>query len=276
MILVPYLSEEQLRNLEQAKVSGLDLNGNGVVIIPNQLLIFRTGQANRHPDSFPIRNIYRGRASLVARAFLLRRRYPSVSDVLREIESRGGSLAISTVSKVLKRLEEDLIVAREGGELRLLQADKLLDLLAEEYERPRIESSRIARALFSLQKIGPLLSKAASKTATEVTLTGEVSATRYTAMAREDVLRAYCSDLDAVLRELERDKALALDATAFANVTLLGTDDTVVHFDRRTTKGVPFASPLQTYLELMAGDKRDREAAGQLRASILQQLSKSH
>jgi hypothetical protein len=47
------------------------------------------------------------------------------------------------------------------------------------------------------------------------------------------------------------------------------TDEDIVYFDVRRKRGIPWASPVQTYLELMSGDKRDRETAAQLARELL-------
>ena len=43
MIIVPFLNEEQLAELDRQGVSGLDLCGNGIVVIPGKLAVYRTG-----------------------------------------------------------------------------------------------------------------------------------------------------------------------------------------------------------------------------------------
>jgi hypothetical protein len=52
-------------------------------------------------------------------------------------------------------------------------------------------------------------------------------------------------------------------------VVLEETRDDTVYFDVRRENGAIRASPIQTYLELMAGDKRDRETAVQVADEIL-------
>ena len=42
-----------------------------------------------------------------------------------------------------------------------------------------------------------------------------------------------------------------------------------MYFDARRESGLVWASPVQTYLELNAGDKRDQETALQVRELIL-------
>jgi hypothetical protein len=129
-------------------VSGVDLSGNGILVILKRLLVHRSGEPNRFPERLPLKNVYRGKMSLAARVLLgisPRGRYASVNKIRDEIRARGGVLAISTVSKVLRRLEEDLIVSREGGAIRLVQAEKLLEALVREYRPPAVTRTLTGR-----------------------------------------------------------------------------------------------------------------------------------
>ena len=58
-------------------------------------------------------------------------------------------------------------------------------------------------------------------------------------------------------------------ADRFANVELVETNDQRVYFDRREIEGFYWVSPLQAYLELASGGKREQEIAATLRAAIL-------
>ena len=60
MIVVPYLSPERLDELEAEQVSGVDLCGNGIVIVPSRLYIRRSGQPNLYRQHRPLRNPYTG------------------------------------------------------------------------------------------------------------------------------------------------------------------------------------------------------------------------
>src|ERR1700730_5522155 len=135
LVIVPYLGPKSLERLMAAGVSGLDLCGNGVINVPGEWFVFRTGEKNKFPSSQPIKNIYRGTSSIVGRVFLLRSTYSSVTEVLDEIKNRKGEVKLSTVSKVLNTLQEDLIITRNDS-IRLLQPERLLDQLQETYRRP--------------------------------------------------------------------------------------------------------------------------------------------
>jgi len=49
MIVTPYLSPERLNELEERGISGVDLSGNGIVVIPGEMFVRRTGEPNRFP-----------------------------------------------------------------------------------------------------------------------------------------------------------------------------------------------------------------------------------
>ena len=267
MVIAPYLSEARLERLEEAQVSGLDLCGNGVLFVPGKMLVSRTGQPNQFPQSAKIRNVYRGKNSIVARAFLLQPRFAQVKDIVAFVAERRGCVAFSTVSKVLKRLEDDLIVGREKGLIRLLQADTLMENLAANYEPPTIlERFRGKSSLPKEELIRRLFEGAKAKDA-KLALTGAASAERRAAMAAEPLVSCYCAAiLGRLLSEANID---AKETDRFANIELLRTEDDRVYFDTRDDDGLPLASPIQTWLELVGGDKRQKDAAGQVRRGIL-------
>ena len=116
LVVAPFLNEERLTELKQKNINGIDLCGNGVIIVPGKFAVYRTGAPNRFRSSAPIKNIYQKNSSIVGRVFLARPRYPAVTEIQSEIRRRSFSirppLSLATVSKVLKGLEEDLIVSR--------------------------------------------------------------------------------------------------------------------------------------------------------------------
>src|SRR6202140_4547142 len=93
LVIVPYLGPKSLERLIAAGVSGLDLCGNGVINVPGEWFVFRTGEKNRFPTSLPIKNVYRGTSSIVARVFLSRPNYKSVNEVRAEILKRKGEVS---------------------------------------------------------------------------------------------------------------------------------------------------------------------------------------
>jgi hypothetical protein len=275
MIIVPYLNEERLRELERESVSGVDLCGNGLVIVPDKLFIFRTGNPNQFPSSAPIKNIYRRNTSMVGRVFLVRPRFNQVSEILDEVNQRNlfagwalQPMSLSTISKALKGLEQDLIVAREGAAARLLQAEKLLDKLVENYTAPKVEEVinwKLPTSLGEEERKEVLVGAFSSKI--PAVLTGAASVSRYAVMQAGETLSIYCPDPKGWLSKLP-----GIPADRFPTLSIIQTEDASVYFDARQDEGLVWASPLQTYLELMAGDKRDQETALQVKDLISRQL----
>ena len=145
MVLFPHISESTAETLQAEGVSGLDFSGNVAVTVPGEWLVVRTGRPNRYPSSQPLKHVYEGKSALVGRALLGRPEYDMVKDVRAEVERRGGSVSMGTVSKVLSVLEEDLVVTKAEG-VRLVQPAALLDRLADHYGGPGATRRRSGKA----------------------------------------------------------------------------------------------------------------------------------
>lgn len=274
LLVLPFLREQHLKELEREGISGLDLCGNGVVIAPGAFAVFRSGGENRFSYPAPIKNIYQKNSSMVGRVFLARPSYDAVQEIHVEINQRNllvnrwhpGPMSLSTVSKALKTLVEDLIVERDDA-IRLLQPDKLLQKLSENYTPPKIKE----RVRLKLpEESGPIqawLQERAQELDLPMMVTGISSVTQYAVMQRGDILAVYCPRLEALL---ERPPPSQSDR--FPNLELVETEDETVYFDAQQKGGLWWASPVQVYLELMAGDKRDQETAEQVKSFLLTNL----
>ena len=194
MLVVPFLSPENIEMLERVQVSGIDLCGNGILIVPRELLVVRTGNPNRFPQSAPIRNVYRGDSSLVARSFLVRPVYRAIGDIATAIRELSGNVSLATVSKVVKVLESDLIVAKDRGDIRLLQPDKLLDQLSANYRPPKAKARYVGKVALGEDELKRKLADAARTRERRFILTGADSTSNYAVLGREPVVAAYCDD----------------------------------------------------------------------------------
>jgi hypothetical protein len=273
LLITPFLSESQLQELEREGINGLDLCGNGTINVPPKLTVFRSGKPNRFPSYGPIKNIYRKNSSLVGRLLFSFPNPPSVMRIVEEISRRDilspamglPSLSIGTVSKALSRMEEDLIIERKPNGIALLQPDALLDKLSRNYVNPAgIAVSLKVNA--SGKDLYQILSRAATQIKAPIVATGLFSVSRYAVMQREEKLLIYCPRTDALLEQLAPTSS-ATDR--FPNLEIFDTQEAPSYFDAREENDFFWASPIQTYLELMAGDKRDQETADQVRSFLL-------
>lgn len=272
MLVAPYLASGTLERLAREGVSGIDLAGNGVVTVPGRWFVLRTGNDNPYPASSPIKNVYRGRSSLVCRALLLRRGYPSVGALVKRLSGTGVTQA--TVSKVIKALEEELIVDRAPAAagargIRLAQPAELLDRLVANYRPPR--PTRVLRGV-------PAADDPRRTPAAVITALAERAGVRvavdmvapYAPFPGNAELPIYVESLAPVL-----DAAAIREDDRFATIRLVETDDPTAYFDARRFGEMCCVSPMQAYLELATGTKRDREIAEVVRARVLKEAERA-
>lgn len=272
LLLMPFLNEHQLNELAERQMSGIDFCGNGTVVVPGRLFVFRTGKPNLFPASAAIKNVYRKNSSLVSRAFLAHPIFESVGGIEAFIQTHGGheaAISLSTVSKALKVLEDDLIVSRENGVIRLIQPEKLLDKMVANYAPPLVRRFLVGKSPYGIQELGQRFLENSARYRVWVTGTGMGSVDHYATMARGDFSSVYCTDLYRLLTGVEFK-----ETTRFSNLEIVETNDKTVYFDTRLQEGFNWASPVQTYLELMAGGQREKDTAIQVKAVILADIKR--
>ena len=285
MLLLPYLRPEQLDELEQLGISGVDLCGNGVITIPGRLKVYRTGKPNRFKSTATIKNVYRGKTSLVARIFAEQSSFSSLQTLREAIVERDAlsatgltkPIGLSTVSKAIKTLEQDLIISREGdGTIRLLQRDVLLEKLqSNDQPLEGQEAMKLKVETDDLREWVRFYTDAPNQLAV---VSGLSSTSQYAVMQRAEIYQLYTPDAEALADRMTGrggasnvppSEQPAEESDRFENVVLIQSKRPIDYFDVRTGVGLPWASPLQTWLELMRGDKRDQETAEQVRELLL-------
>jgi hypothetical protein len=88
-------------------------------------------------------------------------------------------------------------------------------------------------------------------------------------MERGEKLSVYCPRAKELLDCLKPSIS-----NRFPNLEVIETQDATEYFDAAAEEGFFWASPVQTYLELMCGDKRDQETSEQVKAFILKSIEK--
>lgn len=261
LVIASYLDTRALQRFLDEEVSGMDLGGNAAILVPGRMAVFRTGAPNKYPASRDIKSIYEGRSSLVPRVFLLRPRFDLVSGIMEEIKLREGQISLGTVSKVLKGLEDDLMV-RKKPSIEVLQPDRLLENLVEGYKRDRVA----VRDSMEVQlEAGPdalwRLRRACEEGGIRCVAASMGSIDPVPEAGPRDL---YVEDLAAVARTLR-----LTPVSRFANTRILESRDERVYFDRRDREGFYWSSPVQRYLELVVAGKREREQGEELKRQLL-------
>lgn len=271
LLMIPYVSEPVLDILGGTGVSVIDGSGNYFLQSPN-LLAVRLDQPKRFRDDRGIKNPYKGDSSIVARVLLLDPSgFESNSALLQRISETFpngledlSAVAPSTVSKALSTLEEDLLVDRSAGSIKVLQPGLLLDRLAKNYQPPdaleeyevRIEGEREQIARFLDSVCGRL----------RWMWSGESSAERYTPTTPPQRFTVYTKSIT------DYEQLVESEAPRFANCCLIVPAKKYVFAGKDMNNDVPrqnWASRLETYLDLSRLDKRERELAEPIRRSIL-------
>lgn len=263
LIQVPYLSPEKLDYLESKSVSGVDLCGNGVVIVPGRLWIKRTGQPNLYRDSRPLNNPYGGRSAVVARMLLITPHWKSLSELAEGICCLGTSLSLPQVSKAVAALAEELVVSKGRGLITLTDPLRVFDQLARAWKQPPIRKRQALR-LSSDEDWQVQLSASHDL---RWAVTGESSVAHHSIFAQGGPRRIAVSSLSQALSSL-RGKPESVPS--FADVELFETTEEGYFFANEVDEqGIRWASLLQTWLETQGGDARQQEVAGELRQRIL-------
>lgn len=267
MILVPYLSPERLEELEREQVSGVDLCGNGVVIVPNRLYILRTGQPNLYRESRPLGNPYAGRSSLVARMLLTQPEWPSLNEFVDAIKQAGVELSYPQASKAIKSLRNELIVAKIGNVIKLREPLKLLDNLGRAWKKPSFRLREPLRLPPQLDWANALSGDSNLRWA----VTGASSVSRYAAFSQAGPVRIAVTNLATASKLLD---AKPESVPSFADIELVESDEPGFYFQNKIDEdGTRWASRLQTWLELQAGDARQQDAARTIRQTILTEVT---
>lgn len=269
MVFVPYLAPERLDELEREGVSGIDLCGNGVVIVSPKLYLVRSGRPNQYPDSRSLSNPYRRRSALVARALLVEPSWPTLSQMVNWMHSQGARLSLAQASKAISALEDDLIVVKQGTTIHLQEPARLLDQLGSQWRVPPI-GGRLTIRLPCPDAAWP--AALSSHRALRWSVTGESSAPRYVTLSHAGPRRVAVTDLSRAAALIGGTRE---PVPNFADLDLLEIQDPGLYFATVIDDaGIRWASRLQTWLELQSGDARQQDAARDLRRMILAGVQK--
>ncbi len=257
LLVLPHISPSVADLLEETGLSGIDLNGN-YVLQTDDFVAIRLDQENRYKEAGGIKNVFRGTSSIVCR-YLLHEPGPheSVSRIHERIQGLGGRVSLSTVSKVLSTLSDELILEK-GDQIRVLQPEKLLTNLQDQYRRPEAVESIPLHLPDEREEKENILTELLG--GARWIWGGETSAARYATTTPSQEAVAYTRDLPRNDNRIEkyRDKR-------FYNCQLHESRADFIYFGHDGH----WASDVQTYLDLMRGDKREREIAQDLEERIL-------
>lgn len=271
LLVAPYIGEKQAKILAEKGISWLDLSGNMSIRVSNRIYIERTGKPNRFPDTSPIKKIFQGTSSLISRALLLKPDgFVSLYEIVDFINNRNAKVTLSTVSKVLKSLEEELLVNKNKSLITSSDPEKLLEKLAEGYkistERKRRNTYRfVIKGIERLSYSNPNAIRAASKDY----LACGFYAAQIKGLAVTEKITIFVKDMEQFRRKAEEELVSITADEEFGNSIITETSDPGVWFNPDWQAMDPVVNDIELYLEMMVDTPRGPKIAEQLKKRIL-------
>lgn len=261
LLMAPFLSEDNLERIRKEGLNAIDFSGNGIINVPGDWFVYRTGNENKYPTSAPIKNVYQGKSSLVGRVFFAEQEFEKVKEVKGKIEECGGEISLSTVSKVLKQMDEDMVI-KKGDTIELIRPEVMLDNLSKNYDPPKVIQSlevKIPESYVLGRLVRGFYNKELQYAAGGETYYGNLTESQV-----KEIL--YFSNLEPILNLNFYEKE-----EKFPNFEFREVRDQRLYFNTQLDGAIQFprCSPVQTYLDLMKGGKREMETARRIRDDII-------
>jgi hypothetical protein len=258
-LVVPYMTPAGARTAHARGLNWIDLSGNAW-IRAKQLFVSREGRPNAFPARGRPASAFAPVSARVARELLAD---PARWWRQKDLAARTG-LDDGRISKIVRRLDDDLLLERQGPELRPANPDLLLDAWTDAYRFDRHDIV-LGHASGGGMELARTLSEQLESLGISHALTGLPAAWMLDRFASFRLATIYVEgDPRDVVERLE-----LRPSPRGANVQLVGPDDPGVVAGLQEIEGLPVVAPTQAYLDLLALPERAREAAQHLRSEGL-------
>jgi hypothetical protein len=262
LLIVPFMNELGRARCQEAGLSWVDLSGNADISGPG-IRISVLGRPNAFRSRGRPSNLFAAKSSRVARILIYR-----IDETLTQRQLANlAHLGEGYVSRIVRGLESAGLVARRpDGGVKVTDPELLIDAWQETYDFSKHRNVRghvPARSGAALLKS---LSNSLSESEVEHVATGLGAAWLYTHFASFRTATLIVKDLAAteVLSKIGFSPA-----DEGANAWLVVPNDESVFWEARRLEGIPCAHPLQVYLDLKGHPERAKEAADEIRRTVL-------
>jgi hypothetical protein len=261
VVVVPYMGEAGARAADAEGVGWIDLSGNAR-LRDRDVFVRVEGRPNRYPSRGRPSSPFAPTSARVSRHLL---QDPDRWWTQAEL-SKATGLDDGRVSKLVARLDELDLLAREGRRLRPRDPDTLLDAWAADY---KFEGHDIVACHLTTPGGGVELAReiADGLVHENVThaLTGLPAAWVLDRFAQFRLASVFVDDDPRRVADLIGARV----EPRGANVQLIAPNDPGVFVGADPVDGVSVVAPIQAYLDLLALPERAREAAEHLREKRL-------
>jgi hypothetical protein len=271
MIIAPYISKKESGRLLEEEVTWSDLSGNMLIKASPSIYIERTGEPNKYPDTSPIKNIYQGTSSLVGRALLLNPEgFSSLYEVVNFINERNGTITLATVSKVLKSLEENLIVDKVRGKICVKQPAMLLENLAEGYVDYSKQQQK-CQYRYDVERTNEL-STILFNAQVDYAYCGFYAA-QLKGLGITDQITIFVKSIQEIKKALRMKPDIAKPDEEYGRVTFIETNNPGVWFNIQDEPLKKNVDDLELFFEMINDAPRGPKIANQLKERILEKFN---
>jgi hypothetical protein len=260
LLVVPHMSPAGAKAAEDAGLNWLDLAGNAR-IRAGELYVNVQGRPSQHRPRGRPSSPFAPKSARVARALLLEPgRWWRQKDLVAATGLDDGN-----VSRIVRRLDDDVLLERRELEFRARDAGTLLDAWAQDYryERHDILQGHVSG---SGVEVARALGVRFDELDIHHAFTGLPAAWAIDHFAQFRVSSVY---VDGDPRDVAAQLDMRLGVRG-ANVQLIGPDDSGVFLGEQAYDGLNCVAPVQVYLDLLHLPERANDAAEHLRLHDLQ------
>ncbi|MGD1104453.1 MAG: type IV toxin-antitoxin system AbiEi family antitoxin [Terriglobia bacterium] len=289
-LVCPGISPQSQRLCFESNVDFIDLAGNVSINVPGKLLLQRVGMEPRKESSPSFyRNPFSGKSSRIVRvllekprALLQKPREWTLSEIVKELATQsqetqyaGVSFQVSfaLASRVLRSLEEELLVMRRNSSILVPEPQRLLSKWAQEYKD---HYRRYLRRSFTVPNpFGAHLETVQHDLDTVHNLkdcyafTGAAASSLAAPFVDVDTIDLYVSD---EARGENLRKSVSPKTSVGPELRVIYPFDAGVFLYSHRTGRIPVVSYIQTYLDLFARGGRDLKQADHLLQSRIEPM----
>jgi hypothetical protein len=271
-LVAPRISPQSQELCFERKVDFIDLAGNVFISVPGKLLLQRVGQESKKEISPSFyRNPFSGKSSRVIRVLLQKPKTWTLTELSEELVSEGRrsqcdlsfDISFSLASRVLRSLEEELLIRRTNSTISVPEPRRLLDRWAQEYKnrykwylRRSVKIPNPFGADLQMVKRG--LEKLIRPQC--YAFTGAAAANLTAPFLDVDPVDMFVSDESGT----ENLRASVSRISIGPDIRVIYAFDDGVFMYQSVKEGIPLVSDIQAYLDLFARGGRDLKQADYL------------
>ena len=269
IVVAPYIGVKQGQILRNADISWIDISGNFRISVPPRVFLERTGNKNKFPDTAPIKKIFQGVSGLVSRALLSNPKgFRTQYELVDFINKRNGKITNSTVSRIIKKLCDELLVIKEKTEIKTVDAEQLLERLQKSYNLFSENQNSYRFAVDDEQKFLQTL-----RSTVEYVSYGFYAA-QLKGLATTDQMCVVVRDLEQLRKRFRSYSAILEPDSEFGNLIIIETNEPGIWFNIGYEKATMVVDDIELYLEMMVDKPRGPKIAEILKEKILEGFRK--